>query len=276
MNHAAHDVGSAWGLAALVVVLLLLGYGAAVVRLRARAGRTWRVGRTVAFTAGVLAAALALSPLVSGVGDVGGAAGPTARAHMAQHVLLGMVAPLGLVLGAPSTLALAVLPVAARRRGVAVLRSRPVRVLTHPLAAGALHVGGLYALYVTPLYARTLASPTVHGLVLAHFVLAGSLFAWALVGPERAARRPGPAWRVGVLVGASAAHGYLAKLLYARAGDLPPGGHHTVAELQDAAQWMYYAGDLAEVALAVALFAGWYRRAGRRTGPPRGVLAPAR
>ena len=80
------------------------------------------------------------------------------------------------------------------------------------------------------------------------------------------------AWRVGVLVGASAAHGYLAKLLYARAPQLPPRAGHDVAELQDAARWMYSAGDVAEIALAVALFAAWYRRGGRRTVPARSAV----
>jgi putative membrane protein len=255
VNHAAHAAPT-WTLAVGVAIVLLGGYGVAGWTLRRRTARTWRPARGVAFTCGVAALAVGLSPLA----DPGVTA---ARAHMVQHVLLGMAAPVGLVLGAPVTLGLSALPVAARSRGTAVLRSRPVRTASHPLAAGLLHVGGLYLLYLTPLYARTLVDPAVHALVLVHFLAAGCLFAWSLVGPERTARRPGMAWRVGVLVGASAAHGYLAKLLYARAPQLPPGSGADIAELQDAARWMYAAGDVAEVALAVALFAAWYRRTGR-------------
>jgi putative membrane protein len=58
---------------------------------------------------------------------------------------------------------------------------------------------------------------------------------------------------------AAAAHAYLAKLLFARAPQLPPGSPHTVTEQEQAAQWMYYGGDIAEVLLATALFASWYR-----------------
>ena len=260
MNHAAAHAGPAWTLAVVVAAVLLGAYGGAAAALRSRTGRAWPGHRVACFAGGALVLGTGLSPVV---GDLAGSA---ARAHMAQHVLLGMVAPLGLVLGAPLTLALSVLPVAARRRGAAVLRRRRVRLVVHPLAAGALHVGGLYALYLTPLYAATLTRPGLHAVVLIHFVLAGCLFAWSLVAPEQAARRPGMGWRVGVLIAASAAHGYLAKLLYARAGDLSPGEPHAVSDAQAAAQWMYYAGDVAEVALAVALFAAWYRRAGRSAG----------
>jgi putative membrane protein len=258
VSHPGHGADPTWMLAAVVAVTLLLAQGWAAATVRSRSGHRWPTGRTVAFATGVLALAAGLSPLVD-------LAGPPARAHMVQHVVLGMLAPLGLVLGAPLTLALAVLPVRARRRGTALLGSAPVGVLTHPLTAGILHVGGLYALYLTPLHARTLEHAGVDALVLVHFVVAGCLFAWSLVGPERVARRTGTGWRIGVLVAASAAHGYLAKLLYARAPGLPPGGVAGAADLRDAARWMYYAGDVAEVALAVALFAAWYRRAGRRT-----------
>lgn len=262
MSHAGVHAPGSWSVAVGLAVLLLGGYAAAAAVLGARTRRSWPGVRALAFAAGVVALAVGLSPLVAALAPSG------ARAHMAQHVLLGMVAPLGLVLGMPLTLVLSVLPVGARRRGTAVLRSRPARVLGHPVTAATLHVGGLYALYLTPLFAWTLAHPGVHAAVLVHFVLAGFLFAWSLAGPERAGRRPGIGWRLGVLVAASAAHGYLAKLLHLRAGELPPGAGHGVAELRDAAQWMYYAGDAAEVALAVVLLAGWYGRAGRH-GVPR-------
>jgi hypothetical protein len=45
----------------------------------------------------------------------------------------------------------------------------------------------------------------------------------------------------------------------ARAPGFPPGGSHRLDQVQAAAQLMYNGGDLAELALAVALFATWYR-----------------
>jgi putative membrane protein len=60
---------------------------------------------------------------------------------MTQHLLLGMYAPLALVLGAPATLPLAALPVRARPRVAAVLRFRPLHALSHPATAAVLTVG---------------------------------------------------------------------------------------------------------------------------------------
>jgi putative membrane protein len=266
--HAGHGDPLGWVLPVVVAVVLIAPYLRAATSVRARTGRAWSGRRTGSFAVGAVVVAVSVSPLAEH------AAGGGARAHMLQHVLLGMAAPLVLVLGAPVTLALATLPVVRRRTAVRALASRPVRVLVHPVTAATLHVGGLVVLYLTPLYAVTSRSTAVHHLVLLHLLAAGCLFAWSLVGPERSARRPGTVTRVVVLVAASAAHGYLAKLLYARTPELPAGNAHDVAELQAAAQWMYYAGDVAELALAVALFASWYRRSGRRPAVRRVEAAP--
>jgi putative membrane protein len=186
---------------------------------------------------------------------------------MVQHLLLGMYAPLGLVLGAPVTLLLGTLPVA--RRGavvsvVGVLRHPVLHALTHPVAAGTISVVGLYVLYLTPLLALSERSTPVHHLVHVHVLAAGCLLTWSLVGPDPAPRRPGMRTRVVVLVVTAGAHAYLAKLLFARAGDLPPGTDHPVDEAEQAALLMYYGGDVAEILLAVALFAWWLRNRRRR------------
>ncbi len=266
-HHAAggHAGPGAW-LAVAVLVLLLVPYLGAARTLGTATGRPWRRSRTLAWSAGsvLVAAGVAATTVAAG-----------ARGHLVQHVLVGMAAPLALVLGAPVTLALAALPVPGRRRVTAVLRSRPLHALTHPVTAGALHTGGLWALYLTPLYALTTEHAALHAAVLVHTLLAGCLFAWSLAGPERAGRSPGVGIRLAVLVVASAAHGYLAKLLYARAPLLPPGSAHGAGELRDAAVWMYYAGDVAEIALAVAVLAGWYRRTARRPLGRATVTAPS-
>jgi putative membrane protein len=74
-------------------------------RLR-RSARAWRAWRPITFAVGLVLVAAALSPPVE-------AAATGARGHMTQHLLLGMYAPLALVLGAPATLPLAALPVRA-------------------------------------------------------------------------------------------------------------------------------------------------------------------
>ncbi|MCD9154800.1 cytochrome c oxidase assembly protein [Aeromicrobium duanguangcaii] len=258
-THAGHHAATgadpgAW-LLPLVVVLVTAGiYLVGTRRWQRRRGRAWDPWRTASWIAGAVAIALALSPLTDS---------PTARAHMVQHLLLGMLAPVGLVLGAPVTLLLGVLRPDAARVVTAVLRTPAFHLLSHPVTAAVLNVGGMFVLYLTPLYALSTESTAVHHLVHAHFLIAGYLFAWAIAGPDPAPRRPGMATRVVVLITAGAAHAYLAKLLYARAGELPPGTDYAVADMQAAAQWMYYGGDVVDVMLAVALFATWLRRRSR-------------
>lgn len=251
----------------LVVGVLLVAYLVGAARLRAHGPRGWSRWRTAAFTAGALLVAAALTPAAGSL--LGGGTGG-ARGHMAQHLVLGMLAPLALVLGAPVRLLLGAVP-RARRPVARVLRLRAVHVVGHPVTAALLHVGGLWVLYLTPLYARSLDVPPVHHAVQVHFVLAGYLFAWSLVGPDPAPRRPSLRVRAVVLVLAAAAHGVLAKLLYARAGALPPGASHAAADAEQAAQWMYYGGDVVEVLLVVLLGAEWYRRGARAGARPAGT-----
>lgn len=249
--------------ALLVLTAFAAGYLSAV-RVRARRGlRPWSPWRAASFLLGVALLGVALAV---GTPDVHGheVRGHDLRGHMVQHLLLGMLAPLALVLGAPLTLLLGAAPVPVRRRLASALGSRVLHVLAHPAAAAVLTVGGLYLLYLTPVYAVSVHEPVLAGLVHVHFVLAGYLFAWSVAGPDPAPRRPGTAVRAVVLVLAGGAHAYLATLLYARAPELPAGGGYRADDVRAAAQWMYYGGDVAEVLLAVALFAGWYRLRRRR------------
>jgi putative membrane protein len=220
----------------LLVVLIALAYEVLSLRFS-----PWR---GAAFMAGCTALLIGLAMPVAGFAD-----------HMTQHVLIGMVAPLGLVLGAPVTLLLRVLPVRAARRLTRILRSRPARILTHPVTALTLTVGGLAALYLTPLYAQAGHHPLVH----LHVVLSGFLFAWVVAGADPAPHRPSVTVRLVVLGVAIAAHATLSQLLYAGAYVQIPA---TVADRQAGATIMYYAGDLAELLLAFAVVQS--RATGRR------------
>jgi putative membrane protein len=267
-THLGGTAAGTWLLPILAAGLPAAVYLAGVGRLHG-SGRAWSTWRTAGFGLGLILVATALSPAVE-------AAAGDARGHMVQHLLLGMYAPLALVLGAPITLLLAALPQQSRRRVAAVLRSRPLHALAHVVTATVLSVGGLYLLYLTPLYALTTRSEAVHHLLHVHLLFAGWVFAWAVAGPDPAPRRPGMAARIAAVVAAGGAHGFLAQLLYSRAPQLPPGSGHSAVEVELAAQWMYYGGHLADLALLTALFAGWYRRTGRRlpalpSGPVPGL-----
>lgn len=177
------------------------------------------------------------------------------RWHMGQHVLMGMFAPLLLVLAAPVTLLLRSMPVTAARPLAGLLGSPLPGFLSHPLTALVLNIGGMYLLYATPLYAASLESAALHNLVHIHFILAGYLFCQAILGgPDKTAASAGFGLRLGVLMIAIATHAILGKLMF---GYLwPVQLDYSTQHIQAAAKLMYYAGDLAEMLLLIVLLAG--------------------
>jgi putative membrane protein len=252
-----HAAGSA-GLLALAPAAIALLLGAAYVGAawRDRHRRAWPMHRTALWILGLAAATAAVT------GPLADRAHEDLVAHMVGHLLLGMLAPLLLVRAAPVTLALRALDVVPARRLTALLRSRPLRAVAHPVPAAALDAGGMWVVYGTPVLTRMHGDPLLTALVDVHVLLAGCLFTAAVVGVDPSPHRPSARYRGVVLVAAMAAHGILAKQLYA----MPPAGVPR-AEAELAAQVMYHAVD---ALLLVLLGVGWYR-----ASRPRGAGMPA-
>ncbi|RRR98481.1 cytochrome c oxidase assembly protein [Glycomyces terrestris] len=220
-------------------------------RLRRR-GDAWPLGRDLAWTAGAGSIAITLLMPLPG--------GPF-TAHAAQHLVLGMAAPLLLVLARPLTLAFRALgPGRTRRALLSSVHSRPIGWLAFAPLAALADLGGLWVLYRTPLFAAVQDRPLAHAAVQAHVIGAGVWFAFALCQLDPVRRRWSPAWRGGTLLAAGAAHAVLAKSL---ATAPPPGTDFTGADLLSGAQLMYYGGDLAEAALAAVIALQWYQATGR-------------
>ncbi|AEV82544.1 cytochrome C oxidase assembly protein [Actinoplanes sp. SE50] len=158
----------------LLVAAALYLYG--VHRLRQR-GDHWPGGRVAAFVAGGLGSIAAVS-----VTGIEGYDTTLISVHMVQHMVLSMVGPIFLALGAPVTLALRVLPTQPRKALLAVVHSGFVRVLTFPLVAFGLFVANPFILYFTPLYRQTLEHAWLHEFIHVHFLITGCLFFWPLLG----------------------------------------------------------------------------------------------
>ncbi|MEU0334419.1 cytochrome c oxidase assembly protein [Streptomyces sp. NPDC006193] len=246
-------------LPALALLVCAAGYLLLARRVRRRNPvRGWSTWRTAAFGAGVVLLAVALLPPVAPL------AHRDFRGHMAQHLLIGMYAPLALVLGAPVTLLLRALPAPRARRLSALLHSGPARLLAHPAVALLLSAGSLPLLYLTPLYGAVTAHPAGHWLLHAHFLLSGCLFAHSVAGPDPAPARPGVRARLVFLGCAIAVHAVVAQLMY---GGFRVGVPAPVAEVRQGAEIMYYAGDIAELLLAAALVATWRPERRALAGP---------
>ncbi|MBX9388196.1 cytochrome c oxidase assembly protein [Streptomonospora nanhaiensis] len=192
-----------------VLVAVMGGlYIAGVVRLRRR-GDSWPAGRLVAWLAGLL---LMTAVLLSGVATYSMVLFST---HMVQHMLLSMMAPVLLVLGAPVTLALRALRPARRRgdRGPrewlnAFLNSRFSKVVTHPGVATPLFVFSPYVLYFTPLFGMLMSDHSGHVFMNVHFLLSGYLYYWTIVGVDPGPRRLHHLLRILLLLLAMGVHAF--------------------------------------------------------------------
>ena len=147
----------------------------------------WRAGpepahpvRALAFGAGLVSLIAALNGPLHELAE-----GGRFSAHMAQHLILTLVAPPLLLAGTPSFMADALLdPLLSRRATRGLLRS-----ITRPLPALAAWSIALFAWHLPAPYAAALGSHALHFVQHAVFVAAAGLGWWPVASPSR--RLPG-------------------------------------------------------------------------------------
>ncbi|HWJ11889.1 MAG TPA: cytochrome c oxidase assembly protein [Nocardioides sp.] len=259
---------SEWGLAPLplVVTVWAVGlYALGVVTLRRR-GDSWPVGRSLAWGTGMLAFYLATSSGLAAYDTV------LLSVHMVQHMVLSMVVPLSLALGAPVTLALRTLPRRPRGWLLVVLHSRLAKVLGFPPLAFGLYVISPWALYFSGWYDASLRSTYVHEMMHVHLVVVGALFFWPIVGVDPLPGRVAHPFRVLLTVMTLPFHAFLGVTIMGQktllGGDWYPSLHDGPMgawlpdPLEDqhlAGGILWGAGDLVGVVFFVVLFIQWVR-----------------
>lgn len=176
-----------------------------------RRGDKWPIGRTVAFALGISVIDYATS------GGLGVYAKFSFEYHMIAHMALGMIAPIGIVLGAPITLALRTLPQGRNQeeRGVrgtliALLHSKPAGIVTNPVVILALFDGSLFVLYMTKLFGNMMQSHLGHLVMNVHFLLAGILFFHVIIGIDPNPRKVPHIVRIVILFAAMSIHAFFA------------------------------------------------------------------
>jgi putative copper resistance protein D len=196
-----------------VLTLMVALYIKGVVVLTKR-GDKWPVGRTIAFALGIAATNFATS------GGLGLYAQFSFSYHMMSHMVLGMIAPIGLVLGAPMTLALRTLPQGrnSEERGVrgsllAALHSRVGVIYTNPIVALAIFDGSLFALYFTDLFAVLMQSHVGHLFMSLHFLAAGFLFFFIIIGVDPNPRKVHHLVQIVILFAAMSIHAFFSVAL---------------------------------------------------------------
>jgi putative membrane protein len=280
MDHGGHGMmmdlppftlgrGLQWSTDPFFLVACLLGlglYGWGVVRLRRR-GDQWSAGRTVAYVVGVLTVALVMCTKLNDYGMV------MFSVHMVQHMVVSMVSPILLLLGAPVTLTLRALPTAARgRKGarellVALLHSRYVRIVSHPAFTIPMFIASLYALYFTPLFDFLMESKAGHIAMMSHFLLVGLFFFWPIMGVDPGPHRPGYVMRMLELFSGMPFHAFFGIALMMASEPMIGAYQHPPASLGiDALSDQTWAGGIAwafseipSVIVLVALVYQWYK-----------------
>ena len=208
------------GLLVLAVALYIKG-----VVILTRRGDKWPVGRTISFALGISAIDFATS------GGLGVYAHFAFSWHMVAHMVLGMIAPIGIVLGAPITLALRTLPqsrdgqeLGVRGLLIKALHSRYARVITNPVVALAIFDGSLFALYFTSLFGGMMQSHQGHLFMSIHFILTGILFFHVIVGVDPNPRKVPHIIRIVILFAAMSIHAFFSVALMS-ASTLIDGGY---------------------------------------------------
>ena len=192
------------GLLIFIVALYIKG-----VVILTRRGDKWPVGRTIAFALGISAVDFATS------GGLGLYSHFAFANHMMAHMVLGMIAPIGIVLGAPITLALRTLPLGRNQqesgiRGtfIELLHSKLSKFYTNPVVALVIFDGSLFALYFTPLFGNIMQGHSGHFFMSLHFLLAGFLFFQVLIGIDPLPRKVPHIAKIIVIFAAMSIHAF--------------------------------------------------------------------
>ncbi|GGQ64140.1 membrane protein [Kitasatospora griseola] len=231
-----------------------------------RRGDKWPVGRLVAWTAGVGTVFLVTNTKLNDYGMV------LFSAHMMQHMVLSMLSPILLLLGAPITLTLRSLRPARKGSGrgprellVALLHSRLVRIVSHPAYTIPIFIASLYGLYFTPLFDYLMKYQIGHLAMMLHFLAVGMLFFWPIMGVDPGPHRPGFVMRILELFMGMPFHAFFGVAVMMASGqlvntftsELAPVGTDLHADQQLAGGITWAFGEIPTAIVLIALTLQW-------------------
>ena len=178
-------------------------------------GDKWPISRVIFWSLGIILAIYVTNTMLGRYAIL------MFSAHMTVHMILAMVVPILLPLAAPLTLALRVLKPTndpnvrnLREWIVAIINSKYLKVTSHPIIAFFIFAAGTWALYFSPLLTVLMRSHLGHLFMDAHFVLAGYLFFWLIIGKDPAPRNIPDVLKLGIVFAAAVFHGIFGFITY--------------------------------------------------------------
>jgi putative copper resistance protein D len=234
----------------------------------ARRGDSWHWARAVAWFVGLVA----LTYITSGPPGVYGRV--LFSAHMVDHMMLTMVAPIFLVLGSPVTLALKALT--PRRDGSRGLRewllvfvhSKWSQLVTHPLFAAANFAGSIILFYYSDIFGFAMREHVGHELMNLHFLLTGYIFVLTMIGSDPLPRRAPYPLRLLLLFATMAFHAFFGVAIMGSDILLEPGyfgnlgrpwGPSAIADQQAGGAVAWGIGEIPTLFVAIGVAIMWSR-----------------
>lgn len=253
-------------LLATIIVLVMVAYVAAFILLRRR-GVAWPWLRLVSWLIGW---GILLWLATAGIWAYSSA---MFSKHMLVHMTLNMLGPVLIVLGAPMTLALRVLPAQAdgapgvRELLAAVMAWKPLEVILHPIVVGINFVASFYIIYFSSLFGYLMRYHWGHQLMTIHFLVSGLLFFGLVAGPDRMPRELPHIAKLAFLFAAMPFHAFFAVAVMQ--GESLIGGDYykalampwmtdLIADQNEGGQYTWALGEVPMVVVVIALVVQWF------------------
>jgi putative membrane protein len=215
-------------------------------------GRPWSPKRTISFLAGLVAIDLALQSSVAAFTM------DYFQAHVVQHLLLMVVGPPLLAMGAPMTLALQTSSRSTKVRLLKILNSPVFRVVTHPLPVWALYYFSMFAFFLTVALDVAMNHMWLMDLVNIAFLLSATLFWWPIIGVD-----PIPHWQMShglrltsLLIGVPI-ESFLALALLS--ATRPAASMYSLSSTHSGAAILWVGAELFTFLALIPVFAQWVR-----------------
>jgi putative copper resistance protein D len=256
----------------IVLVAIAVWYLRADWRLAAR-GRRWSGTRTASFMCGLMAIDLALQSPVAAM------TGTYFQAHVVQHLLLMVVGPPLLALGAPSTLLLQTSSRRTKQLWLRVLRSSPFAVVSHPVVVWCLYYGVMFAFFLTFLLNFAMLHMWVMDFINVGFLFGATLFWWPMVGidPIIHWKMGYPARMLNILLG-SGVEAFLGVAILN--SDKPLASMYTLGSTKAGGGLLWAATEVVTLGAFVPIFVQWMRseervavRADQRGGTSMSIVS---
>lgn len=243
---------SAFPLCVLAATIAVAGWYLRAEWALAARGRSWNSWRSAAFLGGLFSVDVAFCSSVALY------AGTYFQAHIIQHLLLMVVAPPLLALGAPSTLLLQTARRSTKERWLRVLRSNGFAALSHPVTVFFLYFGAMFAFFLTSLIGYAMDHMALMDLINVVFLAGGTLYWWPMVGID-----PILHWKmshgfrlINILIGGGV-EAFLGVAILAETRPVAP--MYTLASTRSGGALLWVATEFVSLGAFVPIFMQWMR-----------------